>query len=54
MKFLGSSKITRQNQISIPADVRERLEVAIGDQVIFVEDTDGRIIITKEITLPEL
>ena len=54
MKFLGSSKITRQNQISIPIEAREKLDVTIGDQVIFVEDTDGRILLTKEISLPEI
>lgn len=53
MKFLGSSKITRQNQVSLPVEVRDKLDVTIGDQVIFVEDEDGRIIVTKEIALPE-
>ncbi|NPD90694.1 MAG: AbrB/MazE/SpoVT family DNA-binding domain-containing protein [Asgard group archaeon] len=53
MKFLGSSKITRQNQISLPFEVRNKLEVALGDQVIFVEDKDGRIILTKDIALPD-
>ncbi len=53
MKFLGSSKITRQYQISIPSDVRAKLELALGDHIIFVEDTDGRIILTKEIALPD-
>ena len=41
MKFLGSSKITRQNQISLPAEVREKLKITIGDQVLFIEDEDG-------------
>jgi len=54
MKFLGSSKITRQYQISIPVETREKLGVEIGDQVIFVEDKDGRIILTKEISLPKI
>jgi AbrB family looped-hinge helix DNA binding protein len=53
MKFLGSSKITRQYQISLPADVRTKLDVSLGDHVIFVEDKDGRLIITKDIALPE-
>jgi len=52
MKFLGSSKITRQNQVSLPVDVREKLSVGLGDHIIFVEDTDGRIIITTKIALP--
>ena len=54
MKFLGSSKITRQNQVSLPAEVREKLDVIIGDQIIFVEDSDGRLILTKEIGLPDI
>ncbi|MGC9780504.1 MAG: AbrB/MazE/SpoVT family DNA-binding domain-containing protein [Candidatus Heimdallarchaeota archaeon] len=53
MKFLGSSKITRQNQISLPIEVRKILEIALGDQVIFIEDEDGRVILTKEIALPD-
>ena len=53
MKFLGSSKITRHNQISIPVEVRKKLDVSIGDQVVFVEDKNGRLILTKEIALPD-
>jgi len=53
MKFLGSSKITRQYQVSLPVDVRAKLEVGLGDHVIFVEDKDGRLILTKEIALPD-
>ncbi|MHA1127066.1 MAG: AbrB/MazE/SpoVT family DNA-binding domain-containing protein [Candidatus Heimdallarchaeota archaeon] len=53
MKFLGSSKITRHYQISLPADVRAKLDVGLGDQIIFVEDKDGRLILTKEIALPD-
>lgn len=53
MKFLGSSKITRQNQISLPIDVRDKLAVGLGDHVIFVEDTDGRIILTTKISIPD-
>ncbi|MHA1127119.1 MAG: AbrB/MazE/SpoVT family DNA-binding domain-containing protein [Candidatus Heimdallarchaeota archaeon] len=53
MKFIGSAKITQQGQVSIPLDVRKKLDLELGDYVIFVEDDDGRVIVTKNIALPE-
>jgi len=53
MKFIGSAKITQQGQVSIPFDVRKKLDINLGDYIIFVEDEDGRVIVTKEIALPE-
>ncbi len=52
MKFIGSSKVTRQGQVSIPADIRRKLAISTGDYIVFVEDKNGRIFITKEISLP--
>jgi len=54
MKFIGSAKITQQGQVSIPFDVRKKLDINLGDYIIFVEDDDGRVIVTKEISLPEI
>ncbi len=53
MKFIGSAKITQQGQVSIPSDVRKKLDLELGDYIVFVEDDDGRVIITKEIALPD-
>jgi AbrB family looped-hinge helix DNA binding protein len=53
MKFIGSAKITQQGQVSIPLDVRKKLKLELGDYVIFIEDKDGRLILTKEITIPD-
>jgi len=52
MKFLGSSKLTRQHQVSLPLELRKKLDLERGDYVLFIEDDDGRIILTKEIALP--
>ncbi|MBN1329345.1 MAG: AbrB/MazE/SpoVT family DNA-binding domain-containing protein [Candidatus Heimdallarchaeota archaeon] len=53
MKFIGSAKITQQGQVSIPTDVRKKLDLELGDYIVFIEDNDGRVIITKEIALPK-
>lgn len=40
----NSSKISSQNQIVLPGDVRKKLGVGPGDKVVFIEDGD-RIVI---------
>ena len=52
MKFLGSSTITGKNQITIPLNVVKALEIKKGEQLIFLQNEEGIIIITKEIDLP--
>ncbi|WP_424359519.1 AbrB/MazE/SpoVT family DNA-binding domain-containing protein [Methanocella sp. MCL-LM] len=39
-----SSKVSSQNQITLPGDVRKKLGVKPGDKVVFIEE-DDRIII---------
>ena len=39
-KIVGSSRVTTRYQITIPRQVREKLEINAGDVVAFVEE-DG-------------
>ena len=41
------SRITSKGQITIPKAIRERLNLAEGDKVAFMDDGSGRIIFTK-------
>lgn len=36
----NSSKISSQNQITLPSDVRKKLGVKPGDKVVFIEEDD--------------
>jgi AbrB family looped-hinge helix DNA binding protein len=40
----SSSKVSSQNQITLPADVRNKLGVGPGDKVVFFEEDDKVII----------
>ena len=40
----NSSKISSQNQITLPADVRNKLGVGPGDKVVFIEEDDKIVI----------
>jgi len=40
----SSSKVSSQNQITLPGDVRKKLGVQPGDKVVFIEE-NGRIVI---------
>ncbi len=40
------SKLTAKNQVTIPADVRQRLGVKSGDHVAFEID-DGKVVVRK-------
>ena len=46
-KALGSSKITVRYQVTIPAEVRSKMKVKEGDNLVFVED-GKRIYISTE------
>jgi antitoxin PrlF len=39
------AKVTTKGQITLPAQVRNRLNVGPGDSVVFVEGRDGRIVV---------
>jgi AbrB family looped-hinge helix DNA binding protein len=40
----SSSKVSSQNQITLPGDVRKKLGVKPGDKVVFIEE-DNKVII---------
>jgi AbrB family looped-hinge helix DNA binding protein len=46
-KVLGSSKITVRYQVTIPEQVRNRMNVKEGETLVYVEDGD-RIYISTE------
>ena len=46
-KVKGASKVTSKFQVTIPEDVREALQVKVGDTVVFVEEGDKIFITTK-------
>jgi AbrB family looped-hinge helix DNA binding protein len=47
-KIVGSSKITKRYQVTIPDEARKILKVAVGDTLAFVEE-NGRVFITTKI-----
>ncbi|MBD3189147.1 MAG: AbrB/MazE/SpoVT family DNA-binding domain-containing protein [Candidatus Heimdallarchaeota archaeon] len=53
MKFLGSATVTGKNQITIPKNVVEKLDLQRGDPLIFLQDEKGHVYLTTEVTLVE-
>lgn len=47
MLKLDEATLTAQGQISIPKQVREKLQLSKGDKVVFFEDDDGDVIIKQ-------
>lgn len=45
MTKLDEATLTSQGQISIPKKVREKLRLAKGQKVVFLEDEKGRIVL---------
>ena len=46
-KVLGSSKVTVRFQVTVPEEVRKKMKVKVGDNLVFVED-GKRIYISTE------
>ncbi len=46
-KALGSSKVTVRFQVTIPEEVRNKMKIKAGDNLVFVED-GKRIYISTE------
>ena len=44
---MHESKITSQGQISISKKVRIKLQLKLGDKVVFWEDENGRIVLRE-------
>jgi len=45
-KILGATKISVKGQVTVPTDARKKLELVVGDRVVFIEK-DGEIVIRK-------
>jgi len=45
-KFLGSGKVTRSDQVTIPKDAREKFMIKKGDFLLFYEE-DGKLTVKK-------
>jgi len=46
-KVIGSSKVQPNNRITIIRQVQKKLNVKMGDVIIYIEDEKGNIIIKK-------
>ncbi len=44
---MESSKVTSKGQITIPKTIREKLNLTEGDHVLFIDEGNGRVIMTK-------
>jgi len=41
---MGITKVTRNYQITLPADIREILDIKVGDKIVVISDKDGAVI----------
>jgi len=46
-KFLGSAKVNDKGGFIIPKNVRERKNIKTGDEIAFVEEKDGSILLKR-------
>ncbi|MFW9997725.1 MAG: AbrB/MazE/SpoVT family DNA-binding domain-containing protein [Candidatus Odinarchaeota archaeon] len=46
-KALGSSTMSSANQITLPKKVREKMNMEVGDVVVFYEEPDGKITVQR-------
>ena len=46
-KIVGSSKITKRYQVTIPEEARKILKISIGDTLAFIEENGRVFVITK-------
>ncbi|MGO1590546.1 MAG: AbrB/MazE/SpoVT family DNA-binding domain-containing protein [Ancrocorticia sp.] len=44
---MNLAKLSRNGQITVPAEVRQKLHVAPGDKLLFVERSDGEVVVSK-------
>jgi len=51
LKFVGSARLATKSQITLPKTVRDILQLDKGDDLVFVQDDNGLIFITKEIEI---
>ena len=46
-KILGASKVTARYQVTIPEDVRNKMEIKIGQTLVFSQEDDKIILMTE-------
>lgn len=46
-KILGSSKVQPNNRITIVRQIQKKLNIKVGDVVIYVEDEKGNVVLKK-------
>jgi ABC-type phosphate/phosphonate transport system substrate-binding protein len=44
-KILGTSKVGPKYRITLVKDVQEKLEVKIGDVIVYLEEPDGKVVL---------
>jgi len=44
-KILGTSKVGPKYRITLVKDVQEKLKVKVGDVIVYLEESDGRIVL---------
>jgi AbrB family looped-hinge helix DNA binding protein len=47
--FMEIAKVTSNGQITIPADIRRRLNIRDGDKVLFLESNDGVLMFNSSV-----
>ena len=47
-KIIGSSKVTKRYQVTIPDEARKILKTSVGDTLAFVEE-NGKVFVTTKI-----
>ena len=48
-KILGTTKLSKQRQITLPENAMKRLNAKLGDELIFLEGDDGLVYICTEV-----
>lgn len=44
---MNLAKLSSNGQITVPAEVRRRLHLVAGDKVLFVEKSNGEVVVVK-------
>lgn len=44
---MNLAKVSANGQITVPADVRRRLHLMPGDKLLFIEKSNGEVVVTK-------
>lgn len=44
---MGIATISANGQITLPADVRKRLQLGPGDKVVFIENEQGDVVVVR-------